>query len=73
MALGDEIDEIFRREVKSLPAYAKAQAASGSGVAPPVEEMNQLLMGLAVAAQRSFHALAGRIEAMEKRATPSHW
>jgi hypothetical protein len=71
MALGDEIDEIFRREVKSLPAYAKAQAAGGSGVAPPVEEMNQLLMGLAVAAQRSFHALASRIEEMDKRAAPS--
>ena len=54
MALGDEVDEIFRREVKSLPAYAKAQAASGSGVAPPVDEMNQLIMGLANAAQRSF-------------------
>ena len=48
MALGDEIDEVFRREVKSLPAYAKAQAAGGSGVAPPVEEMNHLLMGLAL-------------------------
>jgi hypothetical protein len=71
MALGDEIDEIFRREVKSLPAYTKAQSASGSGVAPPVEEMNQLLMGLVVAAQRSFHALADRIEEMENRATPS--
>jgi hypothetical protein len=65
MALGDEIDEIFRREVKSLPAYAKAQAASGSGVAPPVDEMNHLLMGLVVASQRSFHLLAGRIEEME--------
>jgi hypothetical protein len=65
MALGDEIDEIFRREVKSLPAYAKAQAAGGSGVAPPVEEMNHLLMGLAVAVQRSFHLLAGRIEDVE--------
>jgi hypothetical protein len=31
-------------------------------VAPPVDEMNQLLMGLAVAAQRSFHLLASRIE-----------
>jgi hypothetical protein len=62
MALGDEIDEIFQREVKSLPAYAKAQAAAGSGVTPPVDEMNQLLMGLAVAAQRSFHVLASRIE-----------
>jgi hypothetical protein len=31
-------------------------------VAPPVDEMNQLLMGLAVAAQRSFHVLASRIE-----------
>jgi hypothetical protein len=51
MTLGDEIDEIFRREVKSLPAYAKAQAAGGSGVAPPVEEMNELLMGLVVAVQ----------------------
>jgi hypothetical protein len=61
MALGDEIDEIFRREVKSLPAFAKAQAASGSGIAPPVDEMNQLLMGLAVATQRSFHLLADRI------------
>ena len=57
MALGDEIDEIFRREVKSLPAYAKAQGAAGSGVAPPVDEMTQLLM-----AQRSFHLLADRIE-----------
>jgi hypothetical protein len=66
MALGDEIDEVFRREVKSLPAYAKAQAAGGSGVRPPVEEMNQLLMGLAVAVQRSFHLLASRIEDAEK-------
>jgi len=66
MALGDEVDEIFRREVKSLPAYAKAQAASGSGLAPPVDEMNQLLMGLANAAQRSFHLLADRIENMQK-------
>ena len=66
MALGDEIDDIFRREVKSLPAYEKAQAASGSGIAPPVDEMNQLLMGLAVATQRSFHLLADRIEGKEK-------
>jgi hypothetical protein len=66
MPLGDEIDEIFRREVKSLPAYAKAQAAGGSGVAPPVEEMNHLLMGLVVAVQRSFHLLADRLEDMEK-------
>ena len=65
MALGDEIDEIFRREVKSLPAYAKAQAASGSGVAPPVDEMNHLLMGLVVASQRSLHVLATRIQDME--------
>jgi len=71
MALGDEIDEIFRREVKSLPAYEKAQAAGGSGVAPPVEEMNQLLMGLVVATQRSIHALADRIDEMEKRRTSS--
>ena len=63
--LGEEIDKIFRREVKSLPAYAKAQAASGSGMAPPVDEMNQLLMGLAVATQLSFHLLADRIEARE--------
>ena len=62
MALGDEVDEIFRREVKSLPAYAKAQAAGGSGIAPPVDEMNQLLMGLVIATQRSFHLLAKRIE-----------
>ncbi len=65
MALGDEVDEVFRREVKSLPAYAKAQAASGSGVAPPVDEMNHLLMGLANAAQRSLHLLADRIENMQ--------
>ena len=64
MALKDEVDEIFRREVKSLPAYAKAQAASGSGVAPPVEEMNELLMGLVVASQRSLHLLATRLEGM---------
>ena len=64
MALTDEIDEIFRREVKTLPAYAKAQSASGSGIAPPVDEMNHLLMGLAVATQRSFHLLARRIEDM---------
>ena len=64
MALGDEIDEIFRREVKSLPAYAKAQAAAGSGVAPPVDEMNELLMGLVVASQRSFHLLASRLQGM---------
>lgn len=62
MALEDEIDEIFRREVKSLPAYAKAQAAGGSGIAPPVEEMNELLMGLAVASQRSLHLLATRLQ-----------
>jgi hypothetical protein len=62
MALGDEVDEIFRREVKSLPAYAKAQAAGGSGLAPPVDEMNALLMGLVIATQRSFHLLAKRIE-----------
>jgi hypothetical protein len=62
MALGEEIDIIFRREVKSLPAFEKAQAASGSGIAPPVDEMNQLLMGLAVATQRSFHLLADHIE-----------
>jgi hypothetical protein len=64
--LGNEIDKIFRREVKTLPAFEKAQAASSSGVAPPVDEMNQLLMGLAVATQRSFHLLANRIEEMEK-------
>jgi hypothetical protein len=28
MALGDEIDEVFRREVKSLPVYAEAQQAA---------------------------------------------
>jgi hypothetical protein len=66
MALGDEVDDIFRREVKSLPAYAKAQAAGGSGVAPPVDEMNQLLMGLVNATQRSFHLLANRIEDMQR-------
>ena len=66
MPLGDEIDEVFRREVKSLPAYAKAQQAAGSGVAPPVDEMNQLLMGLANAAQRSLHVLADRIENIQK-------
>ena len=65
MALGDEIDEIFRREVKSLPAYPKAQAAAGSGVAPPVDEMNHLLMGLVIASQRSLHVLAKRIENLE--------
>lgn len=64
-ALGEEIDQIFRREVKSLPAYAKAQAASGSGIAPPVDEMNQMLMGLATATQRSFHLLADRLEDRE--------
>jgi hypothetical protein len=62
MALGDDVDEIFRSEVKSLPAYAKAQAAGGSGLAPPVDEMNELLMGLVIATQRSFHLLAKRIE-----------
>jgi hypothetical protein len=66
MALGDEVDEVFRREVKSLPAYAKAQAAGGSGVAPPVDEMNHLLMGLVVATQRSLHLLADRIEGMQQ-------
>jgi hypothetical protein len=69
MALGDEVDEILRREVKALPAYAKAQAAGGSGVAPPVEEMNQLLMGLVVGVQRSLHLFADRIEDMENRST----
>jgi hypothetical protein len=66
MALTDEVDEIFRREVKSLPAYPKAQAAGGSGVAPPVDEMNQLLMGLVIATQRSFHLLAKRIEEVQE-------
>jgi len=65
MALGDEIDEVFRREVMSLPVYAEAQQAAGCGVATPVEEMNQLLMGLVVAAQRSLHLLADRIENIE--------
>ena len=65
MSLGDEIDKVFRREVKSLPAYEKAQAASGSGIAPPVDEMNQLLMGLVIATQRSLHLLADRIEQIE--------
>jgi hypothetical protein len=72
VALGDEIDEVFRREVKSLPAYAKAQAAGGSGVAPPVEEMNQLVMGLVVGVQRALHMLADRIEDVEGRATQFH-
>ena len=66
MALGDEVDEIFQREVKSLPAYAKAQAAGGSGIAPPVDEMNRLLMGLVVATQRSLHLLAKRIEELQE-------
>ena len=66
MALGDEVDEIFRREVKALPAYAKAQAAGGSGIAPLVDEMNQLLMGLVVATQRSLHLLAKRIEELQE-------
>lgn len=65
MSLGNEIDSVFRREVKSLPAYEKAQAASGSGIAPPVDEMNHLLMGLVIATQRSFHLLADRIEQIE--------
>ncbi len=65
MSLGDEIDNVFRREVKSLPAYEKAQAASGSGIAPPVDEMNHLLMGLVIATQRSFHLLADRMEQIE--------
>jgi hypothetical protein len=30
-----------------------------------VDEMNQLLMGLVIAAQRSFHVLADRIEQIE--------
>ena len=65
MSLGNEVDAVFRREVKSLPAFDKAQAATGSGIAPPVDEMNQLLMGLVIAAQRSFHLLADRIEQIE--------
>jgi len=65
MALGDEVDQIFRREVKSLPVYAKAQAAGGSGVAPPVDEMNQLLIGLVIATQHSFHLLANRVEELK--------
>ena len=51
--------------MKTLPAYEKAQAGSGSGMAPPVDEMNHLLMGLAIATQRSFHLLADRIEQIE--------
>jgi hypothetical protein len=65
MSLRDEIDKVFRREVKSLPAFEKAQAATGSGIAPPVDEMNQLLMGLVIAVQRSCHLLADRIEQIE--------
>ena len=61
MALGDEVDQIFRREVKSLPAYVKAQAASGSGIAPPVDRglygqyplgLRVLLEGVAVSERR---------------------
>jgi hypothetical protein len=66
MALGDDVDEIFRREVKSLPAFAKAQAASGSGLAPPLDEMNALLMGLIIATQHSFHLLARRTEELQE-------
>ena len=66
MALGDDVDDIIRREVKSLPAYANAQAAGGSGLAPPVDEMNELLMGLVIATQRSFHLLANRIEELQE-------
>ena len=69
MSLGDEIDKVVRREVKSLPAYEKAQAASGSGIAPPVDEMNHLLMGLVIAAQRSLHLLADRMEQIENAKT----
>ena len=65
MSLGNEIDTVFRREVKSLPAYDKAQAASGSGIAPPVDEMNHLLMGLVIATQRSLHLLADRMQEIE--------
>ncbi len=72
MGLGDEVDAVFQREVKSLPAYAKAQAAGGSGIEPPVEEINALLMGVAIAAQRSCHMLADRIEEIERRTTQMH-
>ena len=72
MALGDEVDEIFRREVKSLPAYAAAQAARGSGVSPPVEEMNQLIMGVAIAAQRALHLVADRIDRLENSGPRLH-
>jgi hypothetical protein len=65
MSLGNEIDKVFRREVKSLPAYEKAQAASGPGTAPPVDEMNHLLMGLVIATQRSLHLLADRMQEIE--------
>ena len=66
MSLGNELDKVSRREVKSLPAYEKAQAANSSGIAPPpVDEMNHLLMGLVIATQRSFHLLADRIEQIE--------
>ena len=65
MSIGNEIDTVFRREVKSLPAYDKAQAASGSGIAPPVDEMNHLLMGLVIATQRSLHLLADRMQEIE--------
>jgi hypothetical protein len=34
--------------------------------------MNQLLMGLAIAAQRSFHLLADRIEGTENGSTQFH-
>jgi hypothetical protein len=51
--------------VKSLPAYEKAQAAVGSGIAPPVDEMNHLLMGLVIATQRSLHLLADRMQEIE--------
>jgi hypothetical protein len=72
MSLGDEIDDVFRREVKSLEAYEKAQAAAGSGIDPPVKEMNALLMGLAVAAQRSCQMLAKRIEELERDTSRLH-
>ncbi len=71
MALGDEVDQIFRREVKSLPAYVKAQAASGSGIAPPVDRglYGQYPLGLRVLLMSGSIGRVGGLRSV--RLTPS--
>ena len=64
MALGDEIDKVFRREGNLCPPTRRRRlrAAPESHAGGRDESA---AMGLVVATQRSFHLLADRIEDRE--------